>query len=76
MKSIEDYKPLKGFYDLRNYKLPKKKFITLWETQLSLSEMEKNKTYYKKWHPAQWEKAKELSAQYQFLLFMYDLKRN
>jgi hypothetical protein len=30
--------------------------------------MEENKTYYQKWHPAQWGKAKEVSAGYQALL--------
>jgi len=63
-----EYKPYKGFYDLREFKLTKKLFIKLWGIQDTLHEMTINQKYYKKWHPVQWEKAKELSAHYQSLL--------
>ena len=66
--SIDEYKPYKGFYDLREFKLAKRKFHKLWRIQDRLHEMEENKTYYQKWHPAQWGKAKEVSAGYQALL--------
>lgn len=66
--SIDEYKPYKGFYDLREFKLPKRLFRRLWKIQGTLYEMTKNQAYYKKWHPSQWEKAKELSAHYQLLL--------
>ena len=66
--SIDEYKPYKGFYDLREFKLTKRKFHKLWRIQDRLHEMEENKTYYQKWHPAQWGKAKEVSAGYQALL--------
>jgi len=68
MKEIDKYKPYKGFYDLREFKLPKRLFRRLWKVQNTLYEMTKNQEYYKKWHPAQWEQAKELSAYYQSLL--------
>ena len=67
-KSIDEYRPYKGFYDLRDFKLPKRLFIRLWKIQDTLHEMTEKQEYYKKWHPAQWEKAKELSAHYQLLL--------
>ena len=50
--SIDEYKPYKGFYDLREFKLTKRKFHKLWRIQDRLHEMEENKTYYQKWHPA------------------------
>ena len=68
---INDYKPYKGFYDLRQFKLKIKLFIRLWRIQDTLYEMTINQKYYKKWHPAQWEKAKELSAYYQNILFQH-----
>ena len=65
---INDYKPYKGFYDLREFKLSQRLFKRLWKIQDTLHEMQRNQAYYKKWHPAQREKAKELSAHYQQLL--------
>ena len=65
---INNYRPYKGFYDLRAFKLGERLFRRLWRRQDTLHEMTKNKTYYKKWYPAQWEKAKELSAYYQNIL--------
>ncbi len=66
--AITEYKPYKGFYDLRKFNLLPKLFRRLWKIQDTLHEMSENQVYYKKWHPAQWEKAKELSAYYQSLL--------
>jgi len=66
---IDSYKPYKGFYDLREFKLPKKLFVRLWKFQDILSEMRENSEYYRKWHPFQWEAAQELSAKYQSILF-------
>jgi hypothetical protein len=65
------YVPYKGFYDLRCYDIPKKIFKKLWRIQKFLFKMEQKKAYYKKWHPTQWEAAKELSANYQQVLFQY-----
>lgn len=66
-----DYVPFKGFYDLRCYNMPKKVFKKLWRIQRFLFNMTQKKAYYKKWHPNQWEAAKELSANYQQILFQY-----
>lgn len=66
-----DYVPFKGFYDLRCYDMPKKMFKKLWYIQKHLHHMEARKTYFKKWHPVQWEAAKELSVNYQQILFQY-----
>ncbi len=41
--SIDEYKPYKGFYDLREFKLTKRKFHKLWRIQDRLHEMEENK---------------------------------
>lgn len=68
---IENYRPYKGFYDLRDFKLSKLLFVQLWKIQDTLYEMSRNQAYYKKWHPAQWQKAQELSASYQNVLFKY-----
>jgi len=68
---IKEYKPYKGFYDLREYDIPKKVFQTLWNIQWTLSDMVERQDYYKKYLPIQWEKAKEVSACYQQILFRY-----
>jgi len=68
-KEIDSYKPYRGFYDLREFKLPKKTFVRLWKIQDILSDMTENSEYYRKWHPFQWEAAQELSAKYQSILF-------
>jgi len=68
-KEIDTYKPYKGFYDLREFKLPKKTFVRLWKFQAILSEMSESSEYYRKWHPFQWEAAQDLSAKYQSILF-------
>ena len=67
-----NYKPYQGFYDLREYNIPKKIFQKLWYVQDTLFEINKNKEYYKKWHPQQWQKAQQLSAEYQRILFQMD----
>lgn len=71
VKSIPQYKPYDGFYDLRKFNLPKKVFARLWEVQYMLSEMSRNAEYYKQWHPRQWQDAQEVSALYQQELFRY-----
>ena len=72
---IKKYKPYKGFYDLRDYELPKWQFIRLWDIQDMLSHMSERADYFKKWLPIQWEKAKEVSACYQHILFQYPEKK-
>ena len=72
MKNTAEYKPYNGFYDLRDYNLPKKIFIKLWNFQDYLSHVNQRKEYFKKFEKNMWEKAKELSADYQQCLFSYD----
>ena len=69
-----NYKPYQGFYDLREYNIPKKIFNKLWYIQDILFEMNKNEGYYKKWHSGQWQKAQQLSAEYQNILFQMEKK--
>jgi hypothetical protein len=72
MKNISDYKPYKGFYDLRDYNLPKKDFIKFWNIQDYLFYVENKKEYFKKFEKNMWEQVKELSANYQQCLFSYN----
>ena len=65
MKNITEYKPFNGFYDLRDYNLPKKDFLKLWKIQEYLSHVETNKKYFKTMSKNMWEDAKQLSAEYQ-----------
>lgn len=64
-KNILDYKPYKGFYDLRNYKLNEKEFKDFWITQDFLNYCELNKEMIKNNIPELYEELKELSANYQ-----------
>ena len=66
---MKKYSPYPGFYDLRDFVLPKRLFKKLWIIQDMLYHMQVLSKYYKKWHPGQWERAKELSGQYQQILF-------
>lgn len=68
----KNYKPYTGFYDLRTFILPKKLFIKLWLVQDMLAHMRDRAEYYQKWHPGQWQKAKEICAQYQQILFQHE----
>lgn len=70
-KQPTGYKPFKGFYDLREYDMPKKVFLKLWDIQDMLSHMSEREKYFKEFLPIQWEKAKEVSACYQQTLFRY-----
>ena len=72
---IKDYEPYKGFYDLRERNLPIKIFKKLWKAQDMLYHYSIHADYFKKYHPTMWEKAKELSAIYQQVLFSYNRKR-
>jgi len=69
IKNIGDYKPYPGFYDLRDFKLTITVFRKLWNIQRYLHYVETNKQYFKKYEPVQWEDVKELSANYQQILF-------
>ena len=67
-----EYKPLQGFYNLRNWDLPKKDFFKLWRIQRYLFQCKQNrqKGMYKDM-PHELEKVKNLSAEYQQALFSY-----
>ena len=58
-----EYQPLQGFYDLRNWDIPKKDFLKLWNIQKYLFQCEQNrqKGLYKNM-PNELEKVKNLSA--------------
>jgi len=71
MKSIENYKPYKGFYDLREYDLPKKIFLKFWNIQDYLNHVNERKQYFKEMDKTTWRKALELSADYQMCLDIY-----
>jgi len=70
-KVNKEYKPYKGFYDLRDFDIPVKEFKKLWDVQDILSHMTERREYFKKFLPFQWERAKEVSACYQQALFSY-----
>lgn len=63
-----EYTPYPGFVDLRNYKLSQKTFLKCKIIQETLFEMNSNAEYYKKYHPSQWQDAKEISAELQLFL--------
>ena len=67
-----EYQPLQGFYDLRNWDIPKKDFLKLWSIQRYLFQCEQNrqKGLYKN-TPNELDKIKNLSAEYQQTLFSY-----
>ena len=71
MKKIEEYKPYKGFYDLRDYNLPKEVFLKFWKVQEYLNHINERKEYFQKMDVVTWRKAQELSASYQQCLFSY-----
>jgi hypothetical protein len=70
---MREYKPSKGFFDIsaRPKTLDKRTFEHLQEIQTELSHMQNNAEYYKKHHPQQWEKGKEMSAEIQQVIFRH-----
>jgi len=64
---IENYKPYKGFYDLseKPETLTKIEYAKVLHIQEFLVEQNKNIEYLRKFKPIQFEKGKELSANYQ-----------
>ena len=65
---IDDYIPVDGFVDLRNFKLTKREFKQIWGIQLFFRRMQDSREYYKKQLPFQWQKALEMSAELQMFL--------
>lgn len=70
---IESYKPTNGFFDLseKPESLNNVEYAKILEAQLLLIEQNDNKDYLKKFNPIQWEKAKELSAALQQIIFRH-----
>lgn len=74
--NISDYRPYKGFLDLREYDMSNKDFSMLWKVQDFLYMSNRDKDHLKKVDPILWNKIKELSGAYQQQLFSYPLKSN
>jgi hypothetical protein len=72
MKEVKEYVPFDGFYDLREYDIPKQDFLKLWRVQRFLYEVEQKRRA-GHIHP-QIAKVRDLSAQYQQILFQYTQK--
>lgn len=68
----EKYEPLEGFYDLREFDIPKKEFKKLWNIQKFLYQCQKriNLGFA---HP-RWEEIKQVAADYQRALFSFPYK--
>lgn len=66
-----EYTPPPGFLDLRDWALPKRVFMRLWEVQKWLYHVEKHKTYFQEYDPVTWAKAQEVAGAYQAELFRY-----
>ena len=63
-----DYKPYPGFFDLRIFDLGSKQFFAAWRIQDYLYRVSKQREYYKRYAPYQWEQIKDLAAQLQMFL--------
>jgi len=74
MKRKLEYAPINGFYDLREFYIPKKIFAKFHKIQLYLKHVEDHKKYFKEYNIAMWQEAQTLSASYQRELFSYDIK--
>ena len=72
---IKNYQPYPGFLDLRDYELSKRDFIKWWRVQDMLAHMQKRAEYFKKYHPAQWQKAQEISAEYNMVCMDFKVKK-
>lgn len=74
LTSVETYKPIPNFYDLREFRLTKKEFASCYRIQQFLSLVERKKEYYKQYHPHQWEAAKHIAVELQQFLLERELK--
>lgn len=68
--TVKEYTPLPGFYDLRDYELPRKEFRTLAEAQRLLYSWEVHR---RRGHPVPPE-IRNLSGEYQQRLSQYPLR--
>lgn len=64
----KDYQPYPDFYDLRIFELNPREFFAMWRIQDYLYKTSKQRAYYKKFTPYQWEQIKDLAAQLQMFL--------
>ena len=64
----KDYQPYPGFYDLRLFNLNPREFFAAWGIQDYLYRVSKQREYYKRFAPYQWEQIKDLAAQLQMFL--------
>ena len=72
MKTEYEYTPFDGFYDLRDFDIPKKIFIKFWKVQKFLYKCEQNRKMGRYLcMKEELDKVKEFSAHYQQLLFLY-----
>lgn len=70
-----EYTPIPGFYNLLDYKLPKKVFKKLYEMQELLKHVSDNREYYYNFDRIGLRKAQELSARYQQIISNYEKKK-
>lgn len=66
---MNDYVAIDGFYDLREFDIPKKDFMKLWGVQKFLYKVEQNRR--KGFVHPQIKDVKNLSVKYQQALFQY-----
>jgi hypothetical protein len=73
VKIIKAYRPHKGFFDLsiQPKGLTKIEYAKILDTQNLLARENNNKEYLLKFNPTQWEKAREMSANLQRIIFEY-----
>lgn len=74
-KSVRDYQPINGFYDLREYEIPEDKFVELWKIQEYLKSFDKDKITIKNIAPEFWNHLKDISGSYQQQLLSYPRKQ-
>lgn len=67
-KNKSKYSPYPGFYDLRVFNLNPKEFSAAWLVQDFLYRQSLKREYYKCFAPLEWERLKDLAAQFQMIL--------
>ena len=67
-KNKSKYSPYPGFYDLRVFNLNPKEFSAAWRMQDFLYRQSLKREYYKCFAPLEWERLKDLAAQFQMIL--------
>lgn len=64
----KNYKPYPGFFDLRIFDLNPREFFAAWRVQDYLYRISRQKAYYQRYNPVQWEESREISAILQMFL--------